>query len=166
MFLFFLITFGPISVDLLWFWQNPEIQDGRRSYIMTQLLRHETSSPYDADLKGHNFRRTIYPPNLTFKDLQHVACAVTNCWVKSCPLAMLNGISPCNISALKYSDISLLRTFAKCRRQFSEISRGRVFASANFRKMPISVKFRKRNVDEQNGGEIRLRAVLLSTALQ
>ena len=163
-FLFVLITFGPISVGFLWFWQNPEIQDGRRSYIMTQLLRHETSSPYDADLKGHNFRRTIYPPNLTFKDLQHVA--VTNCWVNSCPRATFNGISPCNISALKYSDISLLRTFEKCRRQFSEISRGRIFASANFRKLPISAKFREINVDEQNGGEIRLCSVLHSTALQ
>ena len=39
-------------------------QDGLRSEIITQLLRHVTSSSYDADLKGEIFRRTVYHPSL------------------------------------------------------------------------------------------------------
>ena len=36
-------------------------QYGRRLEIMTLFPRHMTSSAYDADLKGNNFRRTIHP---------------------------------------------------------------------------------------------------------
>ena len=36
-------------------------QEGRHLDIMTQLLRHLTSSPHNADLKRDIFRRTIYP---------------------------------------------------------------------------------------------------------
>ena len=39
-------------------------QDGRHSKMITQLLRHVTSSPHDAVVKGDIFRRTIYPPSL------------------------------------------------------------------------------------------------------
>ena len=39
-------------------------QDGRRSEMITQLLRHVTSSPHDADVKGDILRRTIFPPSL------------------------------------------------------------------------------------------------------
>ena len=39
-------------------------QDGRHSEMITQLLRHVTSSPHDADVKGDIFRHTIYPPSL------------------------------------------------------------------------------------------------------
>ena len=39
-------------------------QDDRRSRIFTQLLRHVTSSPRDAAVKGDIFRLTIYPPSL------------------------------------------------------------------------------------------------------
>ena len=39
-------------------------KDGRHSELITQLLRHVTSSHHDADLKGDIFRRTIYPPRL------------------------------------------------------------------------------------------------------
>ena len=36
-------------------------QDGRHSEMITQLLRHVTSQPHDADVKGDIFRHTIYP---------------------------------------------------------------------------------------------------------
>ena len=39
-------------------------QDGRHSEMITQLLRHVTSSSNDADVKGDIFGRTIYPPSL------------------------------------------------------------------------------------------------------
>ena len=39
-------------------------QDGRHSEMVTQLLRHVTSSPHNGDVKGDIFRRTIYPPNV------------------------------------------------------------------------------------------------------
>ena len=39
-------------------------QDGGHSKMITQLLRHVTSYPHDADVKGDTFRHTIYPPNL------------------------------------------------------------------------------------------------------
>ena len=39
-------------------------QDGRHSEMITQLLRHVTSQPHDADVKGDIFRHTIYPPSL------------------------------------------------------------------------------------------------------
>ena len=39
-------------------------QDARRSEMITQVLRHVTSSPHDADVKGDILRRTIYPPSL------------------------------------------------------------------------------------------------------
>ena len=39
-------------------------QDGRHSKLNTQILRHVTSSPHDAEVKGDIFRRTIYPPSL------------------------------------------------------------------------------------------------------
>ena len=39
-------------------------QDGRHSEMITQLLRHVTSSRHDADVKGDIFRRTIYPSSL------------------------------------------------------------------------------------------------------
>ena len=50
-------------------------QDGRHSEMITQLLRHVTSSPYDANIKGDIFRHTIYPPILVviafiFSELQ------------------------------------------------------------------------------------------------
>ena len=50
-------------------------QDGHHSKVITQLLRHVTSSPRDADVKGDIFRRTIYPPSLivtalTFSELR------------------------------------------------------------------------------------------------
>ena len=43
--------------------------------MITQLLRHVTSSSHDADVKGDIFRRTIYPPSLVviafiFSELQ------------------------------------------------------------------------------------------------
>ena len=37
---------------------------GPHSEMITQLLRHVTSPPLDADVKGDIFRRTIYPPTL------------------------------------------------------------------------------------------------------
>ena len=68
MFLFLLITFDFILGDFLRFWTNPEIQAGgwdrRRSEMIAQLLRHVTSSPHDADVKGDILRRTIYLPSL------------------------------------------------------------------------------------------------------
>ena len=39
-------------------------QDGRHSEMITQLLRHVTSEPRDADVKGDIFGHTIYPPSL------------------------------------------------------------------------------------------------------
>ena len=39
-------------------------QDGRHSEMITQLLRHVTSSTHDADVKEDIFRRTIYLPSL------------------------------------------------------------------------------------------------------
>ena len=38
-------------------------QDGRHSEMITQLLRHVTSQPQDADVKGDIFRHTICPPS-------------------------------------------------------------------------------------------------------
>ena len=63
-FLFVLITFEPILDGFLRIWTNPEIQDGRHSEMITQLLRHVTSSPHNADVKGDIFRHTIYPASL------------------------------------------------------------------------------------------------------
>ena len=37
---------------------------GRHSEVITQLLRHVTSSPHNADVKGDILRHTIYPPSL------------------------------------------------------------------------------------------------------
>ena len=39
-------------------------QDGRHSEMITQLLRHVTSHPHDADVKGDIYGHTIYPPSL------------------------------------------------------------------------------------------------------
>ena len=39
-------------------------QDGRRSKMMTQFLRHVTSSAHYAGVKRNSFRRTIYPLSL------------------------------------------------------------------------------------------------------
>ena len=39
-------------------------QDGRHSEMITQFLRHLTSSPHDGDCKGDIFRLSIYPPSL------------------------------------------------------------------------------------------------------
>ena len=63
-FLFVLSTFDPVLDNFWRFWTNPEIQDGRHSEMITQLLRPVTSSPHDEDVKGDIFRRTIYPPSL------------------------------------------------------------------------------------------------------
>ena len=38
--------------------------DDRHSEMVSQLLRHVTSSPRDADAKGDIFKRTIYPSSL------------------------------------------------------------------------------------------------------
>ena len=75
-FLFVLITFDPILNNSLRFWTNLEIQDGRHSEMITQLLRHVTSPAHDAQVKGDIFRRTIYPPSLVviafiFSELQN-----------------------------------------------------------------------------------------------
>ena len=55
------------------FWKNPEIpdtnQDGRHSDIMTQLLRHMTSSPYYKEFKENILGRTIYPLSFVVKAL-------------------------------------------------------------------------------------------------
>ena len=61
-FLSFLITFEPILDGFQK--SNMAAQDGRHSEMITQLLRHVTSSPIDADVKGDIFRHTIYPPSL------------------------------------------------------------------------------------------------------
>ena len=66
-FLFVFITFDSILGGFLRAWTNPEIEDGGPRwppFRITQLLRHVTSSPHDADVKGDIFRRTIYPPSL------------------------------------------------------------------------------------------------------
>ena len=39
-------------------------QDGRHSEMITQLLRHVTSKPRDADVKGDIFGHTVYLPSL------------------------------------------------------------------------------------------------------
>ena len=39
-------------------------QDGRPSEMITQLLRHVTSQPHDADVKGDTSIHTFYPPSL------------------------------------------------------------------------------------------------------
>ena len=39
-------------------------QDGRHSEVITQLLRHVTSSTHDMEVKEDIFRRTIYSPSL------------------------------------------------------------------------------------------------------
>ena len=39
-------------------------QDGRPSEIISQLIRHVTSSPRDVDINADIFRGTIYPPSL------------------------------------------------------------------------------------------------------
>ena len=39
-------------------------KDGRHAKMITQLLSHVTSSPYDADVNGDIFIRNIYPPSL------------------------------------------------------------------------------------------------------
>ena len=46
--------------------QKPKMadQNGHLSEMITHLLRHVTSSPHDADVKGDTFRRIIYPPGL------------------------------------------------------------------------------------------------------
>ena len=63
-FSFVLITFEP-NLDGFWrIWTNPEIQDGRHSKMITQLLRHVTLQPHDADVKGDIFRHTTYLPSL------------------------------------------------------------------------------------------------------
>ena len=63
--LFVLITFEPILDYFLKFWEKSRIQDGgltwRHSDMITQLLRHATSSPHDADAKGDILIHTIYP---------------------------------------------------------------------------------------------------------
>ena len=64
MLLLVLITWDSILRDFLTFWTNPEIQDSRHSEMITQLLRHVTSSPRDEDVKGDIFIRTIFPPSL------------------------------------------------------------------------------------------------------
>ena len=74
MFSFVLTTFEPILDGFLRFSNNPEIQDGHRSEMITQLLSHMSSSDHDADVIGDIFRRTVYPPSLIviafiFKDL-------------------------------------------------------------------------------------------------
>ena len=38
-------------------------RDGRHSEMITQLLRHVTSSPHDADVKGDILRRNTHPPS-------------------------------------------------------------------------------------------------------
>ena len=38
-------------------------QDGRHSEMVTQLLRHVTSEPHTAYVKGDISRHTIYPPS-------------------------------------------------------------------------------------------------------
>ena len=50
-------------------------QDGHYPEMITQLLRHMTSSPHIAEVKGDIFRHTIYPPSLVvivfiFSELQ------------------------------------------------------------------------------------------------
>ena len=67
-----LITCDPILDDILRFWTNPEYdrkskmpdEDGRHSEMITQLLRHVTSSPHDTEVKGNIFTRNIHPPSL------------------------------------------------------------------------------------------------------
>ena len=39
-------------------------KDGSHSQMITQLLRHVTSSSHDTDVKGGIFRRTISPPGI------------------------------------------------------------------------------------------------------
>ena len=39
-------------------------EDGRYSEMITQVLRHVTSKPRDADVKGDIFGHTICPPSL------------------------------------------------------------------------------------------------------
>ena len=61
--------FDSILSDILRVWTEIKKskmvdQDGRHSEMITQLLRHMTSSPNDADAKGDIFGRTIYPPSL------------------------------------------------------------------------------------------------------
>ena len=68
MFLFVLITFNSILGDFLRFWQIQKSkmadQDGGRSEMTTQLLRHVTSSPHDVDVNRDIFRRTIHAPSI------------------------------------------------------------------------------------------------------
>ena len=45
-------------------------QDGRHSEMITQLLRHVTSSPHEAVVKGDIFRHTIYTLSLVVIDLR------------------------------------------------------------------------------------------------
>ena len=39
-------------------------QNGRHSEMVTQLLRHVTSQPHNADVKGDIFRHSTYPPSV------------------------------------------------------------------------------------------------------
>ena len=45
-------------------------QDGRHSEMITHLLRHVTSEPHDADVKGDNFRHTIVVIAFIFSELK------------------------------------------------------------------------------------------------
>ena len=79
-FLFVLITFEQIlDVFFCGFGhiQKSKMadQDSRHSEMIMQLLRHVTSPPHDADVKGDIFRRTIHPRSLVvitfiFSELQ------------------------------------------------------------------------------------------------
>ena len=64
MFIVVSITFEPILDGFLRFWTDSEIQDGRHSEMITQLLRHMTSSPHDAGVKRDILRHTIYLPSV------------------------------------------------------------------------------------------------------
>ena len=65
------MVFTSFWTTLTILWASGEIlkskmadQDGRRSKMMTQFLRHVTSSAHYAGVKRNSFRRTIYPLSL------------------------------------------------------------------------------------------------------
>ena len=68
----FVVAFGQIQKSKI------ADQDGRQSEMITQLLGHVTSSPYDVDVKGDIFKHTKDSPNLVviaciFSELQRGA---------------------------------------------------------------------------------------------
>ena len=90
-------------------------QDGRHSEMITQLLRHVTSSPHDADVKVDIFRRTIYPLGLVamafiFSELNLVILLNLRCLFPEAS-QMFSSSSSISISSIAYIRARFISSF-------------------------------------------------------